>query len=77
MLQLCRLGYLRQGNTGNALWLGSISVTVCFTFATVTADAMHCQRERAEKIIVKEADYLLMVKRNQVALEAAVQKAWI
>jgi len=38
---------------------------------------MHCQRERAEKIIVKEADYLLMVKRNQVALEAAVQKAWI
>lgn len=45
--------------------------------AVVTADAMHCQRETAEKIVAKEADYVLMVKGNQDALEAAVQQALI
>ena len=43
--------------------------------AVVTADAMHCQRETAEKIIAKEADFLLMVKGNQETLQAAVQEA--
>lgn len=41
--------------------------------AVVTADAMHCQRETAEKIIAKEADFVLMVKGNQETLQAAVQ----
>lgn len=45
--------------------------------AVVTADAMHCQRETAEKIIAKEADYVLMVKGNQETLETAVQEAMI
>ena len=45
--------------------------------AVVTADAMHCQRETAEKIIAKDADYVLMVKGNQETLEAAVQEAMI
>jgi predicted transposase YbfD/YdcC len=45
--------------------------------AVVTADAMHCQRETAEKIVAKEADYVLMVKGNQDALQAAVQEALI
>lgn len=43
--------------------------------ATVTADAMHCQRETAEKIIAKEADFVLMVKGNQETLQATVQDA--
>jgi predicted transposase YbfD/YdcC len=43
--------------------------------AVVTADALHCQRETAEKIIAKEADYVLMVKGNQETLQAAVQAA--
>ena len=43
--------------------------------AVVTADAMHCQRETAEKIIAKDADYVLMVKGNQETLQAAVQEA--
>ena len=30
----------------------------------VTADAMHCQKEAAKKIIEKEADYVLQVKDN-------------
>lgn len=41
--------------------------------AIVTADAMHCQVETAERIIAKEADYVLMVKDNQAALRAAIQ----
>lgn len=42
--------------------------------AVVTADAMHCQRETAEKIIAKKADFVLMVKGNQETLQAAVQE---
>lgn len=43
--------------------------------AVVTADALHCQRETAEKIVAKEADFVLMVKGNQETLQAAVQEA--
>lgn len=45
--------------------------------AVVTADAMHCQRETAEKIVAKDADFVLMVKGNQEALQAAVQAAMV
>lgn len=45
--------------------------------AVVTADAMHCQRETVDKLIAKDADYVLMVKGNQETLEAAVQQALI
>lgn len=38
--------------------------------AVVTADAMHCQRETAAKIVAQEADYVLMVKGNQETLQA-------
>jgi predicted transposase YbfD/YdcC len=36
--------------------------------AVVTADAMHCQKKTAKKIIEKEADYILQVKGNQKGL---------
>ncbi|MGH7262100.1 MAG: ISAs1 family transposase [Nitrospiraceae bacterium] len=45
--------------------------------AVVTADAMHCQRVTAEKIIAKDADYVLMVKGNQETLETAVQQVMV
>ena len=45
--------------------------------AVVTADAMHCQRETAEKIIAKDADYVLMVKGNQETLQTEVQDAMV
>jgi predicted transposase YbfD/YdcC len=45
--------------------------------AVVTADAMHCQRETADKIIAKEADFVLMVKGNQETLQAELQQAII
>lgn len=43
--------------------------------AVVTADAMHCQRETAAKIVARQADYVLMVKGNQEALQAELQQA--
>lgn len=45
--------------------------------AVVTADAMHCQRDTADKIIAKEADYVLMAKGNQESLETELQEAII
>jgi predicted transposase YbfD/YdcC len=45
--------------------------------AIVTADAMHCQTETAEKIIAKKADYVLMVKGNQETLQTELQDAII
>ena len=36
--------------------------------ALVTIDAMGCQRDIAEKIVERGADYLLTVKENQPAL---------
>jgi len=39
----------------------------------VTIDAMGCQRDIAEKIISKEADYILAVKGNQGSLEENVK----
>lgn len=41
---------------------------------TITIDAMGCQREIAEKIIQKKADYLLIVKNNQKSLKEAIEQ---
>lgn len=35
---------------------------------TVTADAMHCQRETCERILKKGGDYVIGLKRNQPSL---------
>ena len=43
--------------------------------AVVTADAMHCQKATAEKIIDKEADYILFVKGNQPTLKNELQES--
>jgi len=43
--------------------------------AVVTADAMHCQRETTEKIVAKEADFVLMVKGNQETLRTELRRA--
>jgi predicted transposase YbfD/YdcC len=42
--------------------------------ATVTIDAMGCQKDIAGKIIEAEADYLLAVKDNQPKLHEAIQE---
>ncbi len=40
--------------------------------AVVTADTMHCQKKTAQKIIDKEANYVLQVKQNQQSLYDAI-----
>lgn len=42
----------------------------------VTIDAMGCQREIAQKIIDRQADYILMVKDNQEGLREQVEKVF-
>lgn len=44
--------------------------------AIVSTDAMGCQKEIAEKIIMKEADYLLAVKGNQETLHNEIIAAF-
>ncbi len=44
--------------------------------ATVTIDAMGCQKDIAAKIVSKEADYMLAVKENQPTLLAEVKAAF-
>jgi len=43
----------------------------------VTIDAMGCQKEIAEAIVVKGADYILAVKDNQPKLHEAVHEAFV
>jgi len=45
--------------------------------AVVTLDAMHCQRETAEKIRAAGADYVLQVKGNQPTLHEQLQQLFI
>jgi predicted transposase YbfD/YdcC len=45
--------------------------------AVVTLDAMHCQRETAEKILAAGADYVLQVKANQPTLHEQLQQLFI
>lgn len=44
--------------------------------ALVTIDAMGCQKEIAEKIVDKKADYILAVKKNQKSLFENIQMAF-
>ena len=41
--------------------------------ATVTLDAMHCQRARAEAILARGGDYLMTVKTNQPTLHQDIR----
>lgn len=41
--------------------------------ATITIDAMGCQHEIVQKIVDKEADYIVAVKHNQPSLAQAVE----
>jgi predicted transposase YbfD/YdcC len=44
--------------------------------STITIDAMGCQRNIAQQIINKEADYILGLKENQASLYNEVEKAF-
>lgn len=44
--------------------------------ATITLDAMHCQKATAHQIIERGADYVIAVKDNQPALHDAITEAF-
>lgn len=49
--------------------LDMLEITGCI----VTSDALNCQKKTVQKVIEKEADYVLEVKDNQGGLHAAIQ----
>lgn len=63
------LGQLKvDGKTNEVTVIPELLEQIAISGAIVTIDAMGCQREIAESIIDKEADYILAVKGNQKAL---------
>ena len=52
--------------------LEQITIAGCI----ITIDAMGCQHEIADKIVKKEADYVLSLKGNQETLHDAVEEYW-
>ena len=44
--------------------------------SVVTTDALGCQKKIAEKIIEKQADYVLMVKDNQKNLKIDIEQSF-
>jgi predicted transposase YbfD/YdcC len=45
--------------------------------AIVTIDAMGCQKDIAERIVGKDADFILAVKDNQPKLREAIEKSFV
>lgn len=71
------LGQVKTADKSNEIkaipeLLDLLSIKGCL----VTIDAMGCQKDIAEKIITKEADYLLAVKGNQKKLEKAINEVF-
>jgi predicted transposase YbfD/YdcC len=77
--------------SGNKLLLGQYKVAeksneitampklldiLCVKGCIITADALNCQRSIAEKIVEKEADYILAVKGNQRDLEKEITQSF-
>jgi predicted transposase YbfD/YdcC len=50
---------------------------LCLKGATVTIDAMGCQKKIVEQIVEGEADYVITVKDNQPTLHEEVQLAFV
>lgn len=71
-LQLC-LGQVAVAEGSNEITaVPELLKWLELTGAVVTLDAMHCQTETAQRIRDKEADYILVVKGNQRALQQAI-----
>ena len=68
------LGQVKVDDKSNEITaIPELLETLCLKGCIVTIDAMGCQREIAEKIIVAEADYTLALKANQPKLFEDVQ----
>ena len=73
-LQVC-LGQVAVAEDSNEITaVPQLLKLLDLTGAVVTLDAMHCQKETAQAICDKGADYVLTVKGNQPKLHAEIQK---
>jgi predicted transposase YbfD/YdcC len=67
------LGQLKvDEKTNEMIVMPQLLEILCLKGCIVTSDALNCQKEIAEKIIEKEADYILAVKGNHPILEAQI-----
>ena len=75
-LQVC-LGQVAVDKDSNEITaVAKLLELLELTGAVVTLDAMHCQKETAQAIRDKGADYVLTVKGNQPTLHAEIQKCF-
>jgi predicted transposase YbfD/YdcC len=75
-LQVC-LGQVAVDEGSNEITaVPKLSGLLELTGAVVTLDAMHCQKETAQAICDKAADYVLTVKGNQPTLHEQIQKCF-
>lgn len=71
------LGQLRTSEKSNEITaIPELLKLLSLKGATVTIDAMGCQKDIAETIVAKEANYVIAVKGNQKNLFEAVQAAF-
>lgn len=71
------LGQLRTSEKSNEITaIPELLELLSIKGATVTIDAMGCQKAIAEKIVSKDANYVLAVKGNQEKLFEAIQEAF-
>jgi len=74
--QLC-LGQLATARKSNEITaIPELLDLLTLRGATVTLDAMGCQKEISKKIVAKEADYILGVKDNQKGLLEQIEKVF-
>jgi len=65
-----------QGKSNEITAIPSLIKKLDISGSTVTIDAIGCQREIAQLIIDKEADYLLAVKGNQASLLEEIEDSF-
>src|SRR5690554_8239085 len=74
----CILGQKKTADKSNEITAIPMLLEVLeLTDAVVSIDAMGCQKNIAEKIIEKQADYFLAVKQNQKVLYEDVESAFL
>lgn len=74
----CILGQKKTADKSNEITAIPMLLEVLeLTGAVVSIDAMGCQKNIAEKIIEKKADYFLAVKQNQKVLYEDIESAFL
>lgn len=74
--QLCLAQYKIDSKSNEITAIPVILDFLEISGCIITLDAMGCQKTIAEKIIIKEADYIMGLKDNQAALNLAVFTAF-